>query len=139
MDTGAYPSVVDQKIAHDLGLAEQPGRVNLSNKSVQTRLVVLPSLTLGPVRAESLPVLTEDLSFLTEGSRLTRWMRLSVWMSSGKAVLAIDYRTREMLFGAIEKMAFSAPFDNRNAGCDHCEQNSKARTCAWWSIPEART
>ena len=67
VDTGAYPSVIDQKIAHDLGLAEQPGRVNLSNTSVQTRLVVLPSLLLGPVRAESLPVLTEDLSFLSEG------------------------------------------------------------------------
>jgi aspartyl protease len=63
VDTGAYPSVVDQKIAHNLGLAEQPGRLNLSNKSVQTRLVVLPSLLLGPVRVESLPVLTEDLSF----------------------------------------------------------------------------
>src|ERR1700730_15579681 len=43
--TGAYPSVVDQKIASSLGLAKQPGRVNLSNKSVQTRLVVLPSLS----------------------------------------------------------------------------------------------
>jgi hypothetical protein len=63
VDTGAYPSVVDQKIAHHLGLAEQAGRVNLSSKSVQTRLVVLPSLRIGPIRVESLPVLTEDLSF----------------------------------------------------------------------------
>src|SRR5438445_13292649 len=56
VDTGAYPSVVDQKIAHTLGLAEQPGRVNLSNKSVQTRLVILPCLLLGPVHVESSPV-----------------------------------------------------------------------------------
>src|SRR5204863_4026600 len=62
VDTGAYPSVVDRKIAHNLGLAEQPGRVNLSNKSVQTRLVVLPSLVLGRIHAESRPVLTQDLS-----------------------------------------------------------------------------
>ena len=46
VDTGAYPSVVDQKIAASLGLTEQQGRVNLSNKSVQTHLVVLPSLLL---------------------------------------------------------------------------------------------
>jgi hypothetical protein len=64
VDTGAYPSVIDQKIARHLGLTEQPGRVNLSSKSVPTQLIVLPSLLLGPVRAESLPVLTEDLSFL---------------------------------------------------------------------------
>ena len=56
------------------------GRVNLSNKSVQTRLVVLPSLLLGPVRAEALPVLTEDLSFFQKASA-TRWMGLWVWMS----------------------------------------------------------
>src|SRR5215472_5244020 len=63
VDTGAYPSVVDQKIAHTLGLAEKPARVTLSHSSVPTRLVVLPSLLLGPVRVESLPVLTQDLSY----------------------------------------------------------------------------
>src|SRR2546429_3725500 len=54
VDTGAYPSVVDQKIAMRLGLAAQPGKVNLSNKSVQTHLIVLPSLLLGPIEATSL-------------------------------------------------------------------------------------
>jgi hypothetical protein len=64
VDTGACPSVIDQKIARDLKLAEQPERVNLWNKSVEVRQVVIPSLSLGPVRAESIPVLSEDLSFL---------------------------------------------------------------------------
>src|SRR5215470_4849849 len=35
VDTGAYPSVVDQEIARRLKLAPQPARVNLSNRSVQ--------------------------------------------------------------------------------------------------------
>jgi predicted aspartyl protease len=64
VDTGACPSVVDQKIARDLKLTEQPERVNMWNKSVQARQVIIPSLTLGPVRVEAIPVLTEDLSFL---------------------------------------------------------------------------
>ena len=43
VDTGACPSVVDQKIAHDLKLPEQPERVNLWNKSVRhDRLSYLP-------------------------------------------------------------------------------------------------
>ena len=37
--------------------------MNTSIESVQAGLVVLPSLALGPVRVESLPVLTQDLSF----------------------------------------------------------------------------
>ena len=110
VDTGAYPSVVDQTIAHHLGLAEQPGRVTLSNKSVQTRLVVLPSLLLGPVRVESLPVLTEDLSFYQKalGHKVDAIVGLDVLKKSS---FSINYRTKEMLFGLIESLTFSAPFD----------------------------
>jgi hypothetical protein len=110
VDTGAYPSVVDQKIASSLGLAKQPGRVNLSNKSVQTRLVVLPSLGLGPIRVESLPVLTEDLSFLQKaiGHKVDGIMGLDVLRKSS---FTINYRTREILFGPVERLPFSSPFE----------------------------
>jgi hypothetical protein len=110
VDTGAYPSVVDHKIAHNLGLAEQPGRVNLSNRSVQTRLVVLPSLVLGPIHAESIPVLTQDLSLFQKalGHKVDGIMGLDVLRKSS---FTINYKTKEMLFGPIESLTFSAPFD----------------------------
>jgi hypothetical protein len=110
IDTGAYPSVVDQKIARNLGLAEEPSSVNLSNKSIHARLVVLPSLLLGPIRAEALPVLTEDLSFLQKavGYRVDAIVGLDVLRKSS---FAIDYRAKEMLFGPVESLAFSAPFE----------------------------
>ena len=69
VDTGAYPSVVDQKIAHELKLAEQPEKVNLWNKSAQVRQVVIPSLNLGPVRVDSIPVLGGRPLVLAESSR----------------------------------------------------------------------
>ena len=110
LDTGAYPSVIDQKIAVHLGLVERPGRVNLSNKSVQTRVAVLPSLRLGPVRAESLPVLTQDLSFFQKalGQRVDGIVGLDVLRKSS---FTVDYRTKEMLFGPIENLSFSVPFE----------------------------
>jgi predicted aspartyl protease len=110
IDTGAYPSIVDQKIAHSLGLTEEPARVNLANKSVPTGRVILPSLLLGPVRAEALPVLTQDLSYMQKavGYKVDAIIGLDVLRRSS---FTINYRTKEILFGPVEGLTFSAPFD----------------------------
>ena len=110
VDTGAYPSAIDTRIARPLGLTEQPVRVNLSNKSVPARLVILPSLILGPVRVESLPVLTEDLSFLKKaiGYQVDGIVGMDVLRKSS---FTINYRTKEILFGGVESLTFSAPFE----------------------------
>jgi predicted aspartyl protease len=108
VDTGANPSVVDQRIAYDLGLTVQPARVNVSNKTVETRIVVLPSLLLGPVRIESLPVLSQDLSFFQKalGYKVDAIVGMDVLRKSS---FTINYRTKEMLFGQAESLSFSAP------------------------------
>ena len=110
VDTGAYPSVVDQKIAHGLDLAEQSGRVTLSNKSIETRFVVLPSLLLGPIHAESLPIQAQDLSFFQKalGQRVDAIVGLDILRKSS---FSINYRTKEMFFGPIGNFTFSAPFE----------------------------
>ncbi len=110
VDTGASPSVVDQKIAHDLKLAEQPERVNLWNKSVQARQVVIPSLSLGPVRVESIPVLAEDLSFLQKalGFKVHAIVGMDVLRKSS---FTINYKAKEILFGVPENLAYSVPFE----------------------------
>jgi predicted aspartyl protease len=110
VDTGAYPSIVDQKIARNLGLAEQPARVNLANKSVPTGRVILPSLIVGPVRVEALPVLTQDLSYMQKavGYKVDAIIGLDVLRRSS---FTIDYRSKEIRFGPVEGLTFSAPFD----------------------------
>jgi predicted aspartyl protease len=110
VDTGSYPSIVDQKIARNLGLPEQPARVNLANKSIPTERVILPSLILGPDRVEALPVLTQDLSFISKavGYQVDAIIGLDVLRRSS---FTINYRTREIRFGPVEGLTFSAPFD----------------------------
>jgi predicted aspartyl protease len=110
VDTGAYPSIVDQKIARNLGLAEQPARVNLANKSIQTGRVILPSLILGPLRVEALPVLTQDLSYMQKavGYKVDAIIGLDVLRRSS---FTINYRSKEIRFGPVEGLTFSAPFD----------------------------
>jgi predicted aspartyl protease len=110
VDTGTYPSIVDQKITRNLGLPEQSARVNLANKSIPTGRVILPSLILGPDRVEALPVLTQDLSFISKavGYQVDAIIGLDVLRRSS---FTINYRTKEIGFGPVEGLTFSAPFD----------------------------
>lgn len=110
VDTGAYPSVVDQRIAQSLGLEGQAARVNLSNQSVGTRQAVVPSLAVGPIRVASLPVLTEDLSFFQKalGDKVDAIVGMDVLKKSS---FSINYRTKEMRFGQIESLTYSAHFE----------------------------
>jgi hypothetical protein len=55
IDTGAYPSMIDQRIVTALGLWESDGKVALVNQNVQTKLATLPFVGVGPARVEGVP------------------------------------------------------------------------------------
>jgi hypothetical protein len=110
IDTGAYPSVIENKIAWRLGLPEHDARVNLARMTIRTRVVRLPRLVVGPVQAESLTVLAEDLSVFQRalGCRVDAIVGLDVLKKSS---FSIDYRAKELRFGLTQSMTFSVPFE----------------------------
>ncbi len=98
IDTGAVPSVVDRRIAHRLRLVGPKDRVSVYNQNVETQVVVVPSVELGPIRAESLPVLVDDLSFVEKGLgvRIDAIIGLDVL---GLSDFCIDYEAKKISFG----------------------------------------
>ena len=110
IDTGAYPSMIDQRIATTLGLRERNGKVGLVNQNVQTKLATLSVVAVGPVRAESIPVLVQDLSSIekTLGRRIDAIVGLDVL---GKTSFSINYKTKRLRFGPMKRTRSAVSFE----------------------------
>jgi hypothetical protein len=64
IDTGTDPSVIDSRAAQELHMTGVVGKLAVHDQVVDTQQAVLPSVQIGTLRAESLPVLIRDLGFL---------------------------------------------------------------------------
>ena len=110
IDTGVNPTAVDTRIAKKLRLTGGAHEVALFNQNTKATQVVLPSLQLGPIRAESLPAVIQDLSHDEEvlGVRIDAKVGFGVL---GLSSFSIDYRSKKIVFGPIESSSFAVPFD----------------------------
>ncbi len=101
IDTGAVPSVLDSRVAKKLRLEGKPDRVSVLTRSISARRVELPSLRLGPIQAEAVPMLVRDLSCIEEilGVRVDAMVGLDV-LAQGD--FTIDYTTNKLVFGPAE-------------------------------------
>jgi len=108
IDTGTDPSVIDSRIAQKLHMVGEVGRLAVHNQIVEVQQAVLPSLKIGPLRAEFLPVLVRDLAFLQRGLgfRVDAVIGLDVLSLSN---FSIDYTTKRIVFGAAPVYGSSAP------------------------------
>jgi len=90
--------------------ADSKGTLTLPNGKISAELVLLPKLELGPIRATSLPVLIQDLSYIQKalGVRIDALVGIGV---RGQSISTVDYRARKMVFGEIDPMPFTVPFE----------------------------
>jgi predicted aspartyl protease len=101
VDTGAVPSVIDQRIAKRLKLAGKVERLAVFSQDVQARQVRLTELRVGPVVATSVAALVQDLSFIEQGlgTHVDAMIGFDVL---GRSSFSIDYEAEKLVFGPVE-------------------------------------
>ena len=111
IDTGTDPSIIDRRVAQELHMTGAAGTLAVHDRVVDAEQAVLPSVRIGTLRAESLPVLIRDLGFLQKdlGIRIDGVIGLDVLSLSN---FSIDYTTRRITFGAAPVYGSSAPYQS---------------------------
>jgi Aspartyl protease len=111
IDTGTDPSVIDSRLAQELHMAGAVGRLAVHDQVVDAQQAVLPSVQIGTLRAESLPVLIRDLGFLRKdlGIRIDAVIGLDVLSLSN---FSINYTTKRIVFGVTPVSGSSVPFQS---------------------------
>jgi hypothetical protein len=100
VDTGAVPSVLDNRLAGRLHLANETGQLSLFTERVDSRRAVVRDVRLGPVHVARLPVVVQDLSLAASvlGTRIDAMVGLDLL---GHVPFTIDYQAKEIAFGPI--------------------------------------
>jgi len=99
IDTGTSPSVLDERVARHLGLSGRRETLRLVNREIDTTTVLIPSVRLGPLTRESMPMLVQDLSFFQSklGIRIDALIGLDILATSS---FEINYANRRIIFGS---------------------------------------
>jgi predicted aspartyl protease len=111
VDTGTDPSVIDRRVAQELHVAGAVGKLAVHDQVVDAEQAVLPSVQIGTLRAEFLPVLIRDLGFLEKGLgiRIDGIIGMDLL---GLSNFGIDYTTKKLVFGATPTYGSSAPLQS---------------------------
>jgi Aspartyl protease len=110
IDTGTTRTCIDHRLARELGLSLEPQKVLRFNRMVRVSSSHLPSLTLGPLRAENFAVNVADLSHVGRSAiQVAGIVGLDLLESFP---FEIDYEQMQIAFGPIPSLAESAAMDS---------------------------
>ena len=111
VDTSKSPSIADRRLVQELGMRQQAGSVSVPGEIVVAGRAVLTDVQVGPISAQSLPVLALDLSNLGKelGIRIDMLIGLDVL---GQSSFSIDYRARRISFGESPSLPLALPMES---------------------------
>jgi hypothetical protein len=108
LDTGTSPSIVNKGLAGPLDLTESSAVLASVGQNSKVQSAILPEIEIGPIRANSLPVLLSDLSQLENdlGIPIAGIIGLDVLSRSS---FSLDYGKKSIEFGRFTPGGVTVP------------------------------
>jgi predicted aspartyl protease len=112
LDTGTSPSAISQELADRLNVRGKAVLRQTLNGTIQVQSVTLPRIQIGPLHADSITGVVEDLTFLESslGISLGGIAGLDILRSSS---FAIDYRRQKIIFESIAASEKAVHFETQ--------------------------
>jgi hypothetical protein len=112
LDTGTNPSAISKGMGHRLKLQGNTESLQTLNGTIQAQSVILPRIEIGPLHADGVRVVVQDLSFMewSLGIPLGGIAGLDILSSSS---FTIDYRRKKIVFGPIATNAKAVRFESQ--------------------------
>jgi hypothetical protein len=112
LDTGTSPTAINQVMADRLKVRGRSGLLQTLNGTIPAQSVMLPRIQIGPLHADSITGVVQDLSFLERslGISLGGIAGLDILRSSS---FAIDYRRQKIIFGPIAASEKAVHFETQ--------------------------
>jgi predicted aspartyl protease len=126
VDTGAYPSMIDRDVAQKLSLSGHREDLDALDRTVSSMAVIIPEIEVGPIHANNLRSLVQDLSDVSRraGIRIDGLIGLDVLAHMS---FRIDYSEKKIFFGPMDRLPSSVPFRLANSRlCVDLEAGSKS-------------
>jgi predicted aspartyl protease len=109
LDTGTSPSQISKAVADRLNLPGKEETLLTLKGSIPARSVVLPHIEIGPLHAESVRVLVQNLDFMERSLGMSLGGIIGLDVLS-KESFTIDYHSRKITFGPIRESEKALPF-----------------------------
>jgi predicted aspartyl protease len=112
LDTGTSPTAINQVIADRLKVRGKPGLLQTLTGTTQVQSVTMPRIQIGPLRADPITGVVEDLSFVERslGISLGGIAGLDILRSSS---FTIDYRRQRIVFGPVAASEKAVHFETQ--------------------------
>jgi predicted aspartyl protease len=112
LDTGTSPTAITQVMADRLDVRGTAGLLQTLNGTIHAQTVTLPRIQIGPLHADSITGVVQDLTFLERslGIPLGGIAGLDVLRS---ASFVIDYRRQKIIFGPVAACEKTVHFETQ--------------------------